>query len=83
MPQILRADSCSTCFAAYRNPEGHIECRLNPPMAHPIFIHSPKGPQLAGQFAGFPIVQPVAWCRQYRRGVLREDLQSVTAQGVA
>lgn len=64
MTQILRPNTCATCV--YKDRDGKIlRCRRNPPVVHPIFVGTPQGPQLAGEFTGWPVVQPENWCGEF------------------
>lgn len=69
---VIRRNTCSTC--AYKvGAGGEFYCRFNPPVAHPVFTMTPKGPQMAGQVSVFPKVDPGWWCGQFSGLVLRAE----------
>lgn len=70
---IIIEKCCARCTHAYVAPAGAntsppVECRRNPPAAHPIIVMTPqRGPQVVGSTAIFPTVQPTWFCGQFSR----------------
>jgi hypothetical protein len=66
MAGLLKSDTCATCAHRYRENK-EIQCRRNPPAAHPILVGTPQGPRLAGTLSVFPVVQETQWCGEHKK----------------
>ena len=79
MTTILALKTCSNCAHRFKFGK-EIQCRLNPPIAAPIIANTNRGPQMVGQWNGFPIVQSDWRCGQHKQG-LAVDMEEARATG--
>jgi hypothetical protein len=84
-PKLIRPDSCASCSAMLRASPQVMECRLNPPVVHPILGQNAQGaPQLIANVTLFPQVRADMFCKQFKRSVIADDrLTGVQVEGVA
>lgn len=74
--EIVTLKTCSNCFAKFKDGQ-QIQCRFNPPATHPLVANTARGPQVVGQWSGYPVVMPDWSCRHHKPGlaVNMEEMQ--------
>lgn len=80
MATILGVKSCAKCAHSFQDGPNQL-CRFNPPVAQPIIVNTPQGPQVAGWVSGFPPINENMHCGQFKVGLEIASARDTAAHG--